>query len=154
MKAFFATVTFDSPDAMTDFRSLLWMVFIKGHACLVRPANSLPAEKKLRHEHVAILSGFNANSCAFDMKEILNDISAKSIFIPCQQFKYSQRLWTYLSFASETQKTNAMERTSLAFNNWRLHWVERDRSNTICHHCRNPNHLYKDCPNRKPRPEQ
>src|SRR2546430_164589 len=47
-----------------------------------------------------------------------------------------------------------MDRTGLAFNNRRLHWVERDRSNTICHHCGNLNHLYKDCPNRKPHPEQ
>jgi len=51
------SVTFTMPDALSDFRDLLWMVFIKGHACLARPANLLPAEKKLRHEYVAILSG-------------------------------------------------------------------------------------------------
>src|SRR5207247_8236785 len=89
-----------------------------------------------------------------DLKDSIEDVAAKSIFIPRQQFKYSQRPYAFLSFASEIHKTNGMDRTCLAFNNRRLHWVERDRSNIICHHCGNPNHLYKDCPNKRPRPEQ
>src|SRR5438034_6323782 len=126
----------------------------KSHACLARPANLLPAEKRLRHEHVAILSGFNANICAFDLKNILDDVSAKSIIIPRQEFKYSQRPWAYLSFASETQKSNAMDRTSLAFNSKKLFWSERDQADKLCLHCGNPGHLLKTCPLRTPQPDQ
>ena len=34
-----AVITFDSPDALSSFVTLQWMVFIQGHAIKVTPAN-------------------------------------------------------------------------------------------------------------------
>src|SRR3984957_10287152 len=46
---------------------------------------------------------------------------------------------------------HAMEHDSIGFNDTALIWSPRDKSNKLCLHCGQSSHLYKDCPNKKPR---
>src|SRR2546430_9756206 len=142
------TVTFVHPDAMADFRNLLWAVYINGHTILTTPANFSKTERDHRNAHVAILSSFQTNICALDLAPLLSDIGAKSAFIPRQTYKYLQRPWAFLSFESEEQMNCAIDRTGLAFGHRQLYWSPRDKAENICVHCGNNSHLYKDCPHR------
>src|ERR1700722_16833821 len=46
---------------------------------------------------------------------------------------------------------HAMEHDSIGFNDTALIWSPRDKSNKLWLHCGQSSHLYKDCPNKKPR---
>src|ERR1700722_15246903 len=81
----------------------------------------------------------------------MTDMNIKSIFIPRQEYQYKQRPWAYVGFETEQLMHHAMEHDSIGFNDAALLWSPHDKSNKLCLHCGHSSHLYKDCPNKKPR---
>src|ERR1700722_8009300 len=81
----------------------------------------------------------------------MTDMNIKSIFIPRQEYQYKQRPWAYVAFETEQLMHHVMEHDSIGFNDAALIWSPYDKSNKLWLHCGQSSHLYKDCPNKKPR---
>jgi hypothetical protein len=151
-----AVITFEHPDALQDYKQLLWMAFIKGHAVTVFPRNMSSHEFEHRQAYKAILTGFHYNTLAADVLPLITDYNIKNIVFPRIAFQYRQRPWAYVSFDSQVQKDNAMERTT-TFNGRKLFWVEptydpktkRSTTKPLCNECGSPEHMLKDCDKRR-----
>jgi hypothetical protein len=140
-----AFIRYDSPTAVQPFYDDTWDVLIFRDAVRVIPLLLSEEKRILRKSYAIKLAGFPRGTTAHDLCQILQEVNAKSCFIPRAMNNYSLSCYAYINFVSEEAVFNAASK-SFQYEGQELFWVSTDTP--TCHACGHPDHMVALCPNK------
>ncbi|RIA86228.1 hypothetical protein C1645_829611 [Glomus cerebriforme] len=146
-----AFITFDSPDAIQPFFNDQWSEYILLDSVRIFPITLPESACQLRKDFGLKLGGIPPNFKAKNFLPFLNDLGAKTCFVPRNPNNYRQCRYAFVNFASQELADCASERV-FSYEGHELFWCTQDEK--TCHVCGRPDHEAKECPNkRKPKSE-
>ena len=93
---FRADVTFNSKDAITNNLDI-WSIQYKKDFCRVAPASFNKEQIDQRNMYTAKLTNLPFGTTVIDLKEILQQVDAKSCFMLRTQSRYTRKRFAYIS---------------------------------------------------------
>ena len=139
-----AIITFDENDCNIDkFRNNeLWSIYVLRHAVRIYPFSLSSEFSELRNKFQLKLTGLPNNTTARDIHDFLNNIKAKTCFIPRNNKTYKPLLHAYISFENEQQLQDALKQ-QCKLGNYNLRWTQPEQQ--TCSICGSPEHFQKFC---------
>ena len=97
-----ADIIFNNKDAITNHLDI-WSIQYKKDFCRVAPASFNKEQIDQRNMYTAKLTNLPFGTTAIDLKEILQQVNAKSCFMPRTQSRYTRKCFVYINFESTVQ---------------------------------------------------
>ena len=136
-----AHINFDDKEENLDINNI-WSIMIKKDSCRIIPRNKYQENKETRSKFCAKLTNLPTGCTAFELEPILQEINAKSCFIPRTRNKYNRMGIAFVAFESHTNKEEAIN-TKFILRNHKLIWTTTEYK--TCTYCYQSNHLIADC---------
>lgn len=137
-----ADVTFKDADRINENKDL-WSIQYKKDLCRIAPASFSKDDIDERNQYTAKLTNLPYGTTPIDLKDILQQVKAKTCFIPRTRSRYNRRRFAYVSFASEEDFQKALTNIRITYNDEELFWEAEDTK--TCHKCGSPKHLIAEC---------
>ncbi|CAG8571739.1 13156_t:CDS:1, partial [Racocetra fulgida] len=83
-----AHVNFEETDKQLDIQNI-WAITIKKDSCRVYPKNNFLEIKEYRNQFISKLTNLSPGCTAYELKQLLDKIKAKTCFIPHTRNKYN-----------------------------------------------------------------
>ena len=142
-----AHVTFKEESAIVKLKDTWSIPYLKD-LCRLAPANVTREEIEQRNTHTLKLSNLPFGITAYDLKELLTKVNAKTCFIPRTRDKYSRLRFAFITFENDEAIEKVLSGDDqFTIKGQPLQWIEKDTK--TCHKCGNAAHIVKDCPERE-----
>ena len=135
-------VTFENKTAVEKLKDTWSMNYLKD-LCKIAPANYTKEDFDNRNQYTLKLTELPFGITAYNLRELLFKVQAKTCFIPCTKNKYTRARYAYVTFENEEALNKALEGDQFKIKNQQLKWVTD--GTTTCHKCGSPDHIVKDC---------
>jgi len=128
-----------------EFKSKqIWRLFYLKDLCRVAPATVTKTEIDARNEFTLKLTNLPFGTTAYDLKELLKKVDAKTCFIPRTRNQYGRARYAFVTFADYTQFNKIHHNTMVGHvGEHIMEWVDPDVK--TCHKCGDFRHLVIDC---------
>jgi RNA recognition motif. (a.k.a. RRM, RBD, or RNP domain) len=120
----------------------LWSIWIKKDSCRVIPRKAYQETNNIRAQFTVKLTNLLPGCTAFELEQILNETGAKTCFIPRTRTKYNRMGIAFISFASNVDGENAIDK-KYSLRNHKLVWTTTEHK--TCNYCHQSDHLIAEC---------
>ena len=140
-----AHARFSDASAVKKFDNVWSIIYMKDF-CRIAPSNASKEDIMKRNEYTLKLANIPFGITAYDLREFLDKINAKICYIPRSRERYERKRIAFISFENLEELEKAKQEV-YTMKGVRLFWL--DTSTKTCHKCGSPNHLVKECNERK-----
>ena len=120
-----------------------WTIQYKKDFCRIAPAYFSRDDIEEHNQYTVKLTNLPFGTTPVDLKEILQQVNAKTCFIPRTRNRYIRKRFAYISFASDEDLQKVMTNVRVEYNGIELHWDLEDTK--TCHKCGSAEHLISKC---------
>ena len=143
-----AYVTYEDKSTIDVHFQDKWSIFYLKDLCRVAPANATRQDIEERNKNSLKLTGLPFGTTAYDLKELLEKVEAKTCFIPRTRNQYGRARYAYVTFKNEETCLRMLNNEIQGcVNETVLHWVHAEVK--TCHKCGSMEHLVIECQEKK-----
>lgn len=124
-----------------------WSIQYKKDMCRVAPASYNRSQIEERNSRTAKLTNLPYGTTPIDLKQILQEVKAKTCFIPRTRNRYARHRYAYVSFENDDDLEKIFENSIVKFGENELLWDHE--SSKACHKCGSTKHLIAECDERE-----